>query len=99
MGVSQNLTHAVHPDPVSGVHCWLQKATGVRRARDNERAGDVFVDTNRSMEKYREWLALARPADTFSPDGTRRPYWLARPLKPTKDAYQLPKETLGREHD
>jgi len=54
-------------------------------------AGDVFVDTNKSMEKYREWLAMTRPADKFSPDGTRRPYWLARPLKPVKEAYNLPK--------
>jgi anaerobic selenocysteine-containing dehydrogenase len=90
VGVTQNLTHAVHPDPVSGVHCWLQKVT-VRKAAVDERAGDVFVDTNRSMEKYREWLAMARPADKFSPDGTRRPYWLARPLKPVRDAYKLPK--------
>jgi len=32
VGVTQNLTHAVHPDPVSGVHCWLQKAKSVRKA-------------------------------------------------------------------
>jgi anaerobic selenocysteine-containing dehydrogenase len=89
VGVSQNLTHAVHPDPVSGVHCWLQKATSVRKAREDERAGDVFVDTKCSMEKYREWLAMTRPAEQVSPDGTRRPYWLARPLKPSKEAYKL----------
>jgi anaerobic selenocysteine-containing dehydrogenase len=89
VGVSQNLTHAVHPDPVSGVHCWLQKALSVRKAADDERAGDVFVDTHRSMEVYRQWLSRARPADQVSPDGTRRPYWLARPLKPTRLAYKL----------
>jgi anaerobic selenocysteine-containing dehydrogenase len=88
VGVSQNLTHGVHPDPVSGVHCWLQKAKSVRRATENEKAGDLFVDTNISMEIYRQWLATARPADQVSPDGTRRPYWLARPLKPTKEAYK-----------
>jgi anaerobic selenocysteine-containing dehydrogenase len=91
VGVSQNLTHGVHPDPVSGVHCWLQKAKSVRKANENEKAGDVFVDTNCSMQIYREWLATTRPADKVSPDGTRRPYWLARPLKPTKEAYKLPK--------
>jgi anaerobic selenocysteine-containing dehydrogenase len=90
VGVTQNLTHAVHPDPVSGVHCWLQKAK-VRKANADEKAGDVFVDTSKSMEKYREWLKLARPAEQVSPDGTRRPYWLARPLKPTKEAYKLKK--------
>jgi len=91
VGVSQNLAHAVHPDPVSGVHCWLQKALSVTKVKEGEKAGDVFVDTNKSMEKYREWLAMTRPANRYSPDGYRRPYWLARPLKPTKDAYRLPK--------
>ena len=91
VGVSQNLTHAVHPDPVSGAHCWLQKAIGVRKASAEEKAGDVFVDTNKSMEKYREWVALTRPAEKVSPDGNRRPYWLNRPLRPTKEAYKLKK--------
>jgi anaerobic selenocysteine-containing dehydrogenase len=91
VGVSQNLTHGVHPDPVSGVHCWLQKARSVRKAKHEEQVGDVFVDTERSMEIYRQWLATTRPADNVSPDGTRRPYWLARPLKPTREAYELPK--------
>jgi anaerobic selenocysteine-containing dehydrogenase len=89
VGVSQNLTHGVHPDPVSGVHCWLQKAKGVRKASDDEKAGDVFVDTNCSMKIYRQWLATTRPAEKVSPDGMRRPYWLSRPLKPTKEAYKL----------
>ena len=31
-----------------------------------------------------------RPAILHSPDGTRRPYWLLRPLKPGREAYQLP---------
>ena len=92
VGVHQNLTHAVHPDPVSGAHCWLQKATSVRRAHANESYGMVSVDTKRSMEVYREWLALTKPASTHSPNHTRRPYWLKRPLKPTKKAYKLPKK-------
>jgi anaerobic selenocysteine-containing dehydrogenase len=91
VGVPQNLAHGVHPDPVSGVHCWLQKVTSVRKATGDEQVGDVFVDTNCSMDVYRKWLASARPAGQVSPDGTRRPYWLARPLKPDKEAYQLPK--------
>ncbi|MBO9367434.1 MAG: molybdopterin-dependent oxidoreductase [Chloroflexi bacterium] len=89
VGVNQNLTHPVHPDPVSGVHCWLQKVR-VRKAEPGDRAGDLFVDTNKSMQVYRQWLSMTRPADKFSPDGTRRPYWLNRPLKPTREAYKLP---------
>ena len=92
VGVHQNLTHAVHPDPVSGAHCWLQKATNVRKARNDEAYGTVVVDTDRSMEVYREWLALTRPASKHSPDRTRRPYWLKRPLKPTRATYALPDE-------
>ena len=92
VGVNQNLAHAVHPDPISGVHCWLQKVFSIRKAEAGEKAGDLFVDTNKSMEKYREWLAMTRPADTISPDGNRRPLWLARPLKPIKEAYKLPQK-------
>lgn len=90
VGVHQNLTHAVHPDPVSGAHCWLQKASSVRKANTDEKYGEVWVDTEKSMQVYREWLAMTRPADKFSPDGTRRPDWLKRPLKPTQEAYKLP---------
>jgi len=90
VGVHQNLTHGVHPDPISGAHCWHQKALSVTRAGPEDRHGDVRVDTTKSMEVYRKWLDLARPATEHSPDGTRRPYWLKRPLKPTRAAYLLP---------
>lgn len=90
VGVHQNLTHGVHPDPISGAHCWHQKAVAVRKAEAADRHGDVRVDTRRSMEVYREWKALTRPAHRHSPDGTRRPKWLKRPLKPVDDAWELP---------
>jgi anaerobic selenocysteine-containing dehydrogenase len=88
-GVHQNLTFPVHPDPVSGMHCWHQ-AVRVRRADADDRYGDVSVDTARAHQVYREWLARSRPADTHSPDRTRRPYWLMRPLKPSPEVYKLP---------
>ena len=50
----------------------------------------VFVDTRKSREVYQKWLAMTRPADRFSPDGTRRPYWMLRPLKPAREFYKLP---------
>ena len=96
VGVHQNLTHAVQPDPVSGAHCWHQKALSVRKALPGERYGDVFVDTEKSMAVYRRWLAMTRSAVDHSPDGTRRPYWLKRPLKPVKEAYVLPDKPWGR---
>jgi anaerobic selenocysteine-containing dehydrogenase len=96
VGVHQNLTHAVHPDPISGGHCWHQKAISVRRAKEGEQHGDVGVDTHKSMAVYREWLALTRSAVDHSPDGTRRPYWLKRPLRPMRSAYRLPEKPWGR---
>ncbi len=91
VGVHQNLTFAVHPDPVSGMHCWHQ-AVRVRKAEAGDRHGDISVDVAKSQRIFREWLDKARPAARFSPDGTRRPYWLIRPLKPSREAYKLPVE-------
>jgi anaerobic selenocysteine-containing dehydrogenase len=96
VGVHQNLTHGVHPDPLSGAHCWLQKAVNVRRADPGDRHGDVHVDTRRSMEVYREWVAMTRSAVDHSPNGERRPYWIKRPLKPQRSAYKLPDNPFGR---
>ena len=85
-GVHQNLTFPVQPDPISGAHCWHQKVTLSRPA-----AGEVYaecvVDTEKSRQAFRRWLALTRPAP--GPDGTRRPYWMLRPLKPQPGAYRM----------
>jgi len=91
-GVHQNLTFPVHPDPISGMHCWHQ-AVRVRPAEPDDAHGDVAVDTARAREVYAEWMAATRPAGAFSPDGTRRPSWLMRPLRPTADAFVLPAGT------
>ncbi|HVF45362.1 MAG TPA: molybdopterin-dependent oxidoreductase [Pyrinomonadaceae bacterium] len=89
VGVHQNLTFPVHPDPVSGMHCWHQ-AVRVRKAEASDSAGDIHVDASKSRAVYRTWLQFTRPADEHSPDGTRRPYWLLRPLKPAREFYRLP---------
>ncbi|MBI2962611.1 MAG: molybdopterin-dependent oxidoreductase [Deltaproteobacteria bacterium] len=88
-GVHQNLTFPVHPDPISGMHCWHQ-AVRVVAARPGDAYGDVSVDLDKAHEVYRRWLEITRPAARVSPDGTRRPYWLLRPLKPSREAYRLP---------
>jgi anaerobic selenocysteine-containing dehydrogenase len=85
-GVHQNLTFPVQPDPVSGQHCWHQKVT-VSRPGPDERYGDIFVDTAKSYEVYRQWLARARPAP--GPGNLRRPLWLPRAFKPDASAYQF----------
>jgi len=89
VGVHQNLTFPVHPDPISGMHCWHQ-AVRVTRARPDDRCGDIAVDTERAHAVFDEWLRKTRAAVAHSPDGTRRPSWLIRPLKPTAEAYRLP---------
>jgi anaerobic selenocysteine-containing dehydrogenase len=91
VGVHQNMTFPVHPDPISGMHCWHQ-AVRVTRAQAEDKTGDVFVDTQKSREVYKKWLRMTRPADKYSPDGTRRPYWMLRPLKPAREFYNLPQE-------
>jgi anaerobic selenocysteine-containing dehydrogenase len=88
-GIHQNLTFPVHPDPISGMHCWHQ-AVRVKKAELEDKPGDIFVDTGKSREVYKKWLEMTRPADRFSPDGTRRPYWMLRPLKPAREFYKLP---------
>jgi anaerobic selenocysteine-containing dehydrogenase len=92
VGVHQNLTFPVHPDPISGMHCWHQ-AVRVRKAESTDNYGDIHVDTEKSREVYRKWLTMTRPADKYSPDKTRRPYWMLRPLKPAREFYKLPEST------
>jgi len=87
-GVHQNLTFAVQPDPISGMHCWHQ-AVRVTRAGAEDAHGDIAVDTARAREVYHQWMAQTRPAGTVSPDGTRRPAWLMRPLKPAEEAFAI----------
>ncbi len=86
-GVHQNMTFPVHPDPVSGMHCWHQKVR-VEAAAADDQYGDVFVDTNKAHEVYLEWLKKARPAE--GADALRRPLWMPRPVKPANEVYRLP---------
>ncbi|MHC4955791.1 MAG: molybdopterin-dependent oxidoreductase [Planctomycetota bacterium] len=84
-GVHQNITFPVHPDPVSGMHCWHQKVR-VRAAEAGDQFGDIAVDRAKARGVYEDWLALTRP-----PTGElRRPLWIPRHVKPTDGAYRLP---------
>jgi anaerobic selenocysteine-containing dehydrogenase len=84
-GVNQNLAFPVHPDPISGMHAWHQRVR-LTAAEAGDRYGDVFVDTGKSHEVYREWLAKTKPGP--GPGNLRRPLWLDRPVKPVPEAYQ-----------
>jgi hypothetical protein len=88
-GVHQNITHAVHPDPISGMHCWHQRVR-IEKARAEDKYGDIFVDTNKSFENYKEWLKMTRPAP--GPNGLRRPLWFKRALRPDEETYYLKDE-------
>ncbi len=87
VGVHQNLTFPVQPDPVSGMHCWHQRVR-IEKAGPTDNYGDIVVDTDKSHAVYKEWMANTRPAP--GPDGTRRPAWFDRPLRPTPEAYKIP---------
>src|SRR5262249_26251809 len=51
VGVHQNLTFPVQPDPVSGMHCWHQRVT-LEKAGADDRYGDIFVDTEKAHAVY-----------------------------------------------
>jgi anaerobic selenocysteine-containing dehydrogenase len=85
-GVHQNITFPVHPDPISGMHCWHQKVR-IEVPGANDKYGDVYVDTNKSFEVYKKWLAMARPAP--GPNGLRRPLWMKRAFKPDESTYYI----------
>jgi anaerobic selenocysteine-containing dehydrogenase len=87
-GVHQNITFPVHPDPISGMHCWHQKVR-IEKARPEDTYGDVSVDTNKSFEVYKEWLSWTRPAP--GPNGERRPLWFPRALRPDESTFFLNK--------
>lgn len=91
-GVHQDITHAVHPDPISGAHCWHQWVK-LEKAHPGDRYGDVSVNTKKSREVYLKWKDKTRPAP--GPDGLRRPLWFTRPLKPTEDQFFMKDESDG----
>ncbi len=86
VGVNQNLTFPVQPDPISGMHCWHQKVT-VEPGHAGDRFGDVYVDRAASRAAFDTWMEQTRPAP--GPDGLRRPLWLNRPLRPVESAFRL----------
>lgn len=47
----------------------------------------MTVNADKSHEVYNRWLELCRSAP--GPDGTRRPYWLPRSVKPTLDTFKV----------
>jgi anaerobic selenocysteine-containing dehydrogenase len=86
VGVHQNLTFPVQPDPVSGMHCWHQRVR-LEKAAAGDAYGDIVVDTAAAHAVYKEWMTKTRPAP--GPGGLRRPLWFDRPLRPVVAAYTV----------
>ena len=93
VGVHQNLTFPVHPDPISGMHCWHQ-AVRVRRAEPGDAHGDIAVDTAKAREVYQRWMRPDAARRAASRPTAPAAHWLLRPLKPAAEAFALP----GRRH-
>jgi anaerobic selenocysteine-containing dehydrogenase len=89
-GVHQNLAFPVHPDTWSGMHCWHQKVT-IERAHEEDKYGDVVVDTNKSREVYAEWMAKTKPGPNA--EGLRRPEFMMRPVMPIRKAFFVDQPT------
>lgn len=87
-GVHQDITFPVHPDPISGMHCWHQ-VVRVEPAGPDDRYGDIFVDTNQAHAVYLKWKGFTRPAP--GPGNLRRPLWMARVARPAPEAYFMKK--------
>jgi hypothetical protein len=88
-GVWQNAVHHPHPDPISGMHCWHQKAL-LERGQPGDRIGDIKVDIDATFRTFQAWRdRLTRPAP--GPGGLRRPEHLKRPwVAITREAYRSP---------
>ena len=56
VGVNQNLTFPVNPDPVSGMHCWHQKV----RVTKAGGSGPLRRHQRRHEEELRALQAMAR---------------------------------------
>ena len=100
-GVHQNLTFPVHPDPISGMHCWHQ-AVSVRPAEPGDAHGDIAVDTGKAREVYQQWMEQTRPAGQRLTRRHPPAEWLMRPLKPSAAAFRAarsPARRPGRPHE
>lgn len=88
-GAPALLAMPVHPDPVTGAHCWNQ-VVRVRPAQPRDMPGDATADLVRAGRTLELWLRRARRAVDVTPDRTRRPSWLIRSPRPLVDAWKLP---------
>jgi len=87
-GSWQNAVAAVHPDPISGMHCWHQKVI-LEPAQAGDKIGDIYVNYENNFKVYEGWRdQLTRGLETG--DKMRRPQHIKRPWVPLSDkAYKV----------
>lgn len=84
-----NITHAVHPDPISEIHCWRQRVK-IEKPKEGGKNENIFVDTNKSHEIYKEWMAMTRPAPGHNRE--RRTLWFVRAFRPDEPTFYIDKK-------
>ena len=62
VGVHQNLTFPVQPDPVSGMHCWHQRVHLEKAGPDDSLRRHRRRHGQVRTRLYKEWMAKTRPA-------------------------------------
>jgi len=87
-GSWQNAVAPVHPDPISGMHCWHQKVI-LSKAEKGDKIGDIYVNYENNFKTYKAWRdELTRPLN--SSDKLRRPPFIKRPWVPLSEkAYTI----------
>ena len=93
VGVHQNLTFPVHPDPISGMHCWHQKVR-LEKAGPADRYGDIVVDTG-AVARHLPRVVGHDPARRPGLTGRHAAAVLA-PARLPADARRLPTARLIR---
>jgi len=79
-GSWQNAVAAVHPDLISGMHCWHQKVI-LEPAQAGDKISDFYVNYDNSFKVYEGWRdQLTRGLDENST--LRRPEHIKRPWVP-----------------
>ena len=81
--LSSVVSESAKGEAVSHINCVISRWS---LADGSMTAQNLVVDTSKSFAIYKQWLEKTKPGP--GPDGTRRPMWLDRPIKPVPEAYR-----------
>ena len=71
----------------------LFQKVSISKPKNDEKYGDIFVDTNKSFEHFKKWNQWALDKEKH-PQNLRRPLWMGRPLTPKEDQFYINKEKV-----